>query len=106
MKAQLRRHNRAEVHDISVKKVFGIAGMVSFYRHGMKASGQTGGDLVGTFKLPKLASMATQAYLSFESPDQKYYSESDCCRFMNQLGSVHDPGKSDRMMYQSFVDTT
>jgi hypothetical protein len=41
----------------------------------MKAVGQTGGDLAGTFKLPKLASLATQVYLSFEYFYQKCYSD-------------------------------
>ena len=37
--AQLKRHNRAEIHDAYGKKLLDIAGQVSFYLPEMKAAG-------------------------------------------------------------------
>jgi len=106
LKAQLRRHNRAEVHDISVKKVFGIAGPFLFYRPEMKTARQTGGDLAGMFKLPELASLSTHIFLCFWIPWPKELFGKSMLKIRDPAGSVHYLGKSDRMMCQFIVDTT
>ena len=77
------------MHHISGKKYFGIAGPFLFYCPEMKATGQTGADLIGTFKLPELASLSTPVFLLFWIQRPKELFGKSRLKILDPAGSVH-----------------